>query len=272
MTKDSCPPDSIASELPFLRRYGRALTGGQDSGDRYALAAFETILAEPDRIATDPTTRLGLFRVFHDLWSSADERVSGLPRQDDLLEARVQWRLGTAGANTREALLLNTIEGFSTIEIAHILGSDTETAAGLVTRAIADMGDAIPGNVLIIEDEAVVAMDLRDITTEMGHTVTGIARTREEAVAQGKADAPDLILADIQLADRSSGIDAVNALLYEVGDRPVIFITAFPEQLLSGEGPEPAFLIGKPFSENQVRAAISQALFFATTQMVDVVD
>jgi CheY-like chemotaxis protein len=91
--------------------------------------------------------------------------------------------------------------------------------------------------------------------------VTGVAVTRDEAVALALEDRPGLVLADIQLADDSSGIDAVKDILakFEV---PVIFITAFPERLLTGERPEPTFLITKPFQRSTVKAAISQALFF----------
>lgn len=70
-----------------------------------------------------------------------------------------------------------------------------------------------------------------------------------------------MVLADIQLADGSSGIDAVNDIL-AASAIPVIFITAFPEHLLTGERPEPTFLVTKPFDENMVKALISQALFF----------
>jgi CheY-like chemotaxis protein len=70
-----------------------------------------------------------------------------------------------------------------------------------------------------------------------------------------------MVLADIQLADGSSGIDAVNDILAE-SPIPVIFITAFPERLLTGERPEPAFLVTKPFNPEMVKALISQALFF----------
>jgi CheY-like chemotaxis protein len=119
---------------------------------------------------------------------------------------------------------------------------------------------------MIIEDEAIIAMDIESIVAEMGHRVTGVARTRDEAVKLGKADVPDLILADIQLADNSSGIDAVNDLLRDLGNRPVIFITAFPERLLTGDKPEPAFLISKPYTVDQVVSAVSQAMFFSSTE------
>ena len=70
-----------------------------------------------------------------------------------------------------------------------------------------------------------------------------------------------LVLADIQLADGSSGIDAVQDIL-ALAPVPAIFITAFPERLLTGHRVEPTFLISKPFRENTVRAAISQSLLF----------
>ena len=115
---------------------------------------------------------------------------------------------------------------------------------------------------LIIEDETFIAMDLETLVESLGHRVLGIARTHTEALALARKKTPGLILADIQLADGSSGLDAVNELLktFEV---PVIFITAYPERFLTGERPEPAFLIAKPFQPAMVSAIASQALFFS---------
>ena len=106
------------------------------------------------------------------------------------------------------------------------------------------------------------ARDIEDIVSRLGHRIIGVARTRKEAGELAKRSAPGIILADIQLADGSSGIDAVNDLLgsFEV---PVIFITAYPERFLTGERPEPAFLIAKPFQPAMVSAIASQALFFS---------
>ena len=114
---------------------------------------------------------------------------------------------------------------------------------------------------MIIEDEPLIAMDIEEMVTGLGHSVTGIARTHKEAVALFNKKTPGMILADIQLADGSSGIDAVNDIL-KTSSVPVIFITAFPERLLTGERPEPAFLVTKPFNPDMVKALISQALFF----------
>jgi CheY-like chemotaxis protein len=260
----------LVSELPFLRRYARALTGAQDSGDRYAMATLEAIVTDPTTVAEDSSTKVGLFRVFHGIWSSSGAPTAEDNEDSSPLEARAQWRLSQLTANTREALLLHSVEGFSFEALAHIMNVDQAEAEELVSRARAEMGDMVTGDILIIEDEGIIAMDLKSIVSDMGHRVTDIARTRDDAIAKGTAKVPDLILADIQLADKSSGIDAVNALLKELGDRPVIFITAFPERLLTGERPEPAFLITKPYSEDQVRAAVSQAMFFASSEHIEI--
>jgi hypothetical protein len=63
------------------------------------------------------------------------------------------------------------------------------------------------------------------------------------------------------LADGSSGLEAVNDLLTTL-EVPVIFITAYPERYLTGERPEPTFLISKPYQASTVSALVSQALFF----------
>jgi len=116
-------------------------------------------------------------------------------------------------------------------------------------------------SILIVEDEPLIAMMLEDFLESLGHKVLGVARTHKEALELAKSKRPGLILADIQLADGSSGLDAVNELLssFEV---PVIFITAYPERFLTGERPEPAYLVTKPYQPAMVSAVISQALFF----------
>ncbi|EPX86359.1 response regulator receiver protein [Rubellimicrobium thermophilum DSM 16684] len=253
----------IAAELPYLRRYARALTGSQSSGDAYALATLEAILDEPALFETGTTPRVALFTVFHTIWNSSGSPVSD---GETGLARAAQRHLARLTPNTREALLLSTIEDFTPEEVATIMRSDVDEVRHLINRARSEMEDSVSGRVMIIEDEAIIALDLQTIVADMGHAITGVARTRDAAVALAGIEKPDLILADIQLADRSSGIDAVNEILRARGDIPVIFITAFPERLLTGERPEPAFLISKPYREDQVRSAISQAMFFASTE------
>lgn len=252
----------LAEHLPYVRRFARAMTGSQQSGDSFAAAALEAILIDRS-VLEGVDIKTGVFRVLYRIWSSAgapvDEGESGL-------KARAQKHMARLTDNSREALLLHTLEGFSFDKVAQIIGIDDDEAQQLINIARQELADAVSGSVMIIEDEAIIAMDLETIVSDMGHRVTGIARTRDEAIALAKSDVPDLVLADIQLADNSSGIDAVNDILSDMGDRPVIFITAFPERLLTGEKHEPAFLISKPYAEDQVISAVSQAMFFSSTE------
>ncbi|MCU9850245.1 response regulator [Defluviimonas sp. WL0024] len=252
---------SVAANVPFLRRYARALTGTQDTGDRYAAATLEALLTDDE--PRGGSAKIALFRAFHLVWSSAG---APLGEPDTPLSARAQSHMAQLTPNTREALLLHAIEGFTAEEIGAIMEVEVTEAAELIEIARREMERAVAGKVMIIEDEAIIAMDISGIVQDIGHSVTGIARTRTEAVNLAAGNRPDLILADIQLADNSSGIDAVNDILAQFEDLPVIFITAFPERLLTGKRPEPAFLITKPFSEEQVRSAVSQAMFFSSTE------
>lgn len=264
----------IGANLPFLRRYARALTGSQETGDRYAAATLEAVLAEASVLETgfgeafDAKTRvkLGLFHAFHVVWSSAG---APLGEPDSRFSAIAQAHMITLTPGSREVLLLGSIEGFIQSEIAAIMGIDDASVTGLHEKALEEMKSTMSGRVMIIEDEAIIAMDIAAIVQEMGHDVTGIAATRTEAAALAARERPDLILADIQLADKSSGIDAVNDILARFDAVPVIFITAFPERLLTGARHEPAFLITKPYSEEQVRSAVSQAMFFASTETLN---
>jgi DNA-directed RNA polymerase specialized sigma24 family protein len=268
MTDTSRQPDlstQIAEHLPYLRRYARALTGNQQTGDHYALATLEALLEDQDVFNSGLAPKTALFRAFHQIWVSSGTPIAEADSASST-EARAQWRLSTLTPNTREALLLHSIEGFRAQEIAQIIGGTADEASTLLTIARTEMTNAIHGRIMIIEDEAIIAMDIRAIVEDMGHEVTGIARTRDEAIKLARRIPPEMILADIQLADKSSGIDAVNHILKELGDRPIVFITAFPERLLTGERPEPAFLITKPYTEEQVQSAVSQAMFFASTE------
>lgn len=257
------PATVVASNLPFLRRYARALTGSQETGDRYAAATLEAILEDPGVLRGALAPKIALFRAFHLVWASAG---APLGNPDTELSRRAQDHMATLTPRSREALLLHAIEGFGYGDIGQIMQILPDQAEMLVQTAKHEMANSVAGSVLIIEDEAIIAMDIQMIVAEIGHRVTGIARTRAQAVDLAAKDRPDLILADIQLADQSSGIDAVNDILRQFDDVPVIFITAFPERLLTGKKPEPAFLIAKPYSEAQVRSAVSQAMFFASTE------
>jgi len=257
--------DHIAAHIPFLRRYARALTGSQSVGDAYAAAVLEALIASPDTVPGPDRARMELFRMFHAIWHSSGAPVEDTERGK---AAKVQQHLRALTPNTREALLLHAMEDFPVAQVAQIIDVSVDEAQELVRIGQSELADSARGRVMIIEDEPVIALDLETIVTDAGHIVYGVAQTHQDALRIASDERPDLILADIRLADESSGIDAVNDLLKAHGDIPVIFITAYPERLLTGEKPEPAFLITKPFRTEQVLSAISQAMFFASTEVL----
>ncbi|KQT82476.1 response regulator [Aurantimonas sp. Leaf443] len=256
----------IAPHIPYLRRYARALSGSQASGDAYVAAVLEALIADPSLFSTEQTPRISLYRLFSSLWQSLDVNV----REDaptSAWEERATRNLRAISPLPRQAFLLVAVEGFTTQEAAFILGSGEEEFSRLIDQASSDIGRQVSTSIMIIEDEPLIAMDIEQMVEGLGHTVTGIARTHKEAIALFDKQRPGMVLADIQLADGSSGIDAVNDILAEVSV-PVIFITAFPERLLTGERPEPTFLVTKPFNPDMVKALISQALFFEADDKV----
>ena len=251
----------LAPHLPYVRRYARALTGDQQTGDRYVRVALEALAAGDRVLEAHLTPRVALYHVFHAIWCSSGAQLESEQDDESALSDETARRLMRIAPRSRQAFLLTALEGFTPSEAAQILGADFHEVEMLIAEAQAEIDADLATDVLIIEDEPVIAADIEALVRELGHTVVDIAATRTEAVDAVANKTPGLVLADIQLADGSSGIDAVKDILARY-DVPVIFITAFPERLLTGERPEPTFLITKPFQPETVKAAIGQALFF----------
>lgn len=257
---------ALAERLPLLRRYARALCGSQHSGDAYVRELLEAAIADPGLREELGEGRVALYRAFTRIWSRGHVELaheSAIPELSNP-EATAQARLDRIPAEHRQALLLTTLEEFSEREAGEILGIDPEEVAALVARAVEEIEEESATQVLIIEDEPLIAMQLEALVSDLGHVVVATASTRTQAVDAFSRTAPGLVLADIQLADQSSGIDAVEDIL-KMASVPVVFVTAYPERLLTGERPEPTYLVTKPFREDTLRAAISQALFFGST-------
>jgi DNA-directed RNA polymerase specialized sigma24 family protein/CheY-like chemotaxis protein len=252
---------AIAPHLPYLRRFARALTGTQQGGDAYAMATLEALIADPGGFDQQLEPRVALYRAFLKVWNSIslNQAVDTPQSLSQLGSARRNLAALTPPA--RVAFLLSSVEGLDTEQISAAMDRTPEEVHALVHDAGREIAQQITTDVLIIEDEPIIAMDLESLVTSLGHNVVGVARTRREAGEAVSRHTPGLVLADIQLADGSSGVDAVNDILssFEV---PVIFVTAYPERFLTGERPEPAFLITKPFRAETIKAVISQALFF----------
>ena len=251
--------ESIAPHLPYLRRFARALTGSQESGDAYVVAVLETLVSDPASFPQKLSPRIGLYNCFLKVWNSIRLNQDTAPQP----KSQADRSLEAITPRPRQAFLLASVEGFSTQQVADILECSTDEVTRLIHEAGEQIAEQTATDVLIIEDEPLISMDLEALVKGLGHRVSGVARTHREALAEVGKKKPGLILADIHLADGSSGLEAVNEMLLSFSV-PVIFVTAFPERLLTGERPEPTFLITKPFEPNTVRALVSQALFFGT--------
>ena len=247
--------DSLVGNVPFLRRFSRALTGSQDLGDACVIKALEKIL---EGKASGIPARIALYRF---VLAEVNAIERGPPVAPDGAVAPVYRNLAALTPMGRQAFMLVAMEEFSLADAAQILEMSVADVTLLLEDANQDISAQIATEVVIIEDEPLIAMELESLVQSLGHRVVRIARTERQAVQAVKELRPGLVLADIQLADGSSGLDAVNEFL-QIVNVPVIFVTAFPETLLTGTKPEPTFLVTKPFKEDALKAVISQALFF----------
>ncbi len=247
------PHTPLVKQLPALRRYARALLGAQEAGDGAVRETLHAMIEGRVASGADTSPRVALYRAFH--------QVIGQRPAAAVPALRADQRLQALDVSSRMAFLLTAMEGFSYAETSRILGLALDQVEKQVVAAQCDIDRQTTTRVLIIEDEWLIALDLKTLVEELGHEVVGVAPTRSRAVDLAKQGGFGLVLADIQLADGSSGIDAVSDILVAF-NVPVIFITAFPDRLLTGERPEPTYLIAKPFLTETVKATIAQALFF----------
>ncbi len=250
--------EAITKTLPFLRRYARAVTGSQQQGDEWVRLCAEVAVQQPELIAEADDTKVGIFALFHRLRQPFGDLEEGATGAESVA-GRLKESLTDMAPLQRQILLLTVLEGFTVGDAAHILGIDIDSAERSLDEARRELQRVASVRVLVIEDEAVIALDVADIVRNAGHEVVGIAATEKAAIELAKKHSPHLVLADIQLRGADSGISAVNQIMKSMSV-PVIFVTGFPERLLTGKQVEPAFVISKPFDPDLLRAAIAQAL------------
>lgn len=246
MTKQS---DAMIGVLPYLRRYARALTGSQERGDRYVRQFLEVVLSDPKLIEGTDDLKARVFAVFHKVCRGLDP--ADYPVDDKAVDPAMERQIAALPPTDRQMLLLVSLEGFPVAKAAAIVGVPENEAREKLLQARLEL--------LVIEDETVIAMDIAVTVRSAGHTVVGVADTVAKALELSREHRPDLVLADIQLKGGDSGLDAVAGILTTM-TVPVIFVTGFPEALLTGERPEPAFVVTKPFDPEVLTATIGQAL------------
>ncbi|WP_028296730.1 LytR/AlgR family response regulator transcription factor [Olivibacter sitiensis] len=116
-------------------------------------------------------------------------------------------------------------------------------------------------SVLIVEDEMIIANDLRDILEILGYQVCGVARSYEEAVVAVNSEAPNMILLDVMISGNKTGIDVAN-YLNEHKPIPFIYITSYTDQLTLKQAfhTKPLGYLAKPFELKDVKVAMAMAI------------
>lgn len=227
--------EALKASLPFARRFARALTGDQARGDAVVAACLRHGLPDlPGHLAL----HAAIAREVPDEPSSAVEPLSAIQRR---------------------LMLLTALEELSLEDTALVLGLSEAEATAELAAARENLKRAATTDVLIIEDEPLIAMDLRILVQQCGHRVVGLAASEDAALQLAEQHRPGLILADINLGRGGDGMNAVRRIL-RISHVPVIFITAYPQKLLTAEGLEPAFVINKPFDRLSVSIATYQAV------------
>jgi len=116
--------------------------------------------------------------------------------------------------------------------------------------------------VFIVEDEAIVANDIRETLISLGYSVVGMAKSGEAALEKVAETRPDLVLMDIHLAGKTDGIEAAGQIHVRYGI-PVIFITAYADKALLERAKltEPYGYLVKPYDERELHSAIEMARY-----------
>lgn len=247
--------DELESCIPYLRRYARALSGNQTAGDDLVEHAIRNIISANTAFSADRTPREHFFKAINEVSLETVFDTSSEPQND-----RMRTSIKALDTNQRKAVLLVVMEELSLEEAGYVLDISESDVKDLLAEAERQVSEQMSAKLLIIEDEPLISAHLKQIVMAMGHEVVGIATTHAHAVKLATEMSPELVLADVQLADESSGIEATDEIM-ALGKRPVVFITAFPERLLTSERPEPTFMVSKPFSAATIKAVVSQALF-----------
>jgi CheY-like chemotaxis protein/DNA-directed RNA polymerase specialized sigma24 family protein len=261
--------EQVISQLPYLRRYARALVGSQVRGDEYVKACLEAILEEVDEKAFQKSPKVVLFRTFHDVLM----RLAPPARPDrgaELVDpegAAIRRMLSALPRRERQAFLLLELEQFRIVQIAQILRQPEAEIAAMIDHAREELSNLPQAYILVIEDDPIIALGNSQIIEEMGHRVAGTASTEAEAMRLFETTRPDLVLADVRLSDGSSGLDAARKIMSR-DNTPVVFVTGHPEDVLTGKRTEPAYVIEKPFNPETLKAAISQALSFRDPNLI----
>jgi CheY-like chemotaxis protein len=239
--------DAVSSELlKNIFRYASCILGNRQLS---RIAIVEALKAQA---INGGSSRFELYRAVN------EAAVSSAP----LAEVRFS---GGCGIGTellklphqrRQIVALRAVMGFSYGDVGEIMGMTEAAVRRAYVSSLLELR-AKPA-VLIIEDEAMIALDLQKIIKTLGLSVAGIAKNREEALRIVGLSHPKLIVADYRLRDET-GIDVVNAIREQI-HADVIYITAHPEAVTEQLGAASEVVLSKPFNARALVAAVQSKL------------
>ena len=246
----------LRTNVAGLRRFVGIFTGNHRFANLCVVRLIDEVAAEPGVVSLASTPRIGLFRLLLCILNEFSEAAAFVDNGRDIL---------CPDYLVRQAYLLSAIEGFSPKDIAEILDLTVECVDQMSAQFAQTELTAPQAQILVIEDEPLIAWQIERLVDQLGHRILGVATTRKQAAKFLRNVEPDILLADVQLADGSTGIDTVADILAHI-NVPAIFVTADPDRLNSGQLVEPLFVVAKPFIPVTLKAVISHALFLSNAR------
>ena len=181
----------IAGHLPYLRRYSRALTGSQNSGDTYVSAVLEALIADISIFPSASSDRVALYKLYSKLFGSMTLDLKEI-QSPFAWERNAELYMASIPPKARQAILLVAVEGFSSRETAEILEASEGELGQILSTAATEISEQISTSIMIIEDEPLIAMDIEEMVESLGHRVVGTARTHSEAIALFSSTRPKM--------------------------------------------------------------------------------
>lgn len=244
----------------LLRSFCRLLLSERLFGDEFVEAAFGGVSRLTENSSRE---RIEAFRHLLDTWRG----LAGRDRQPQpFSDAALMASAGNPPSDIQAALLMSDVLGLRHAEIEAILAPQPKSVMELVVAGRSQLAGSAAGRVVILEDELIIALDLKSIVEGLGASVAGMAPTAAEGLRLVDGHRPDAILVDYLLRGGETGIDLVNQAR-EVHDCTTIFVTAFPEKVLQGTEDEPDVVLRKPYTSEGIRAAVAQALAVPRTHL-----
>lgn len=239
--------------LAVVRQFSRAVFADRLIGDELLRLTMARVSIDPTSSSSSVVDMMSAF--LHSWRMAVKERVANPTLFSD---AALIDSLPVPPEDSRLLLLMVDALGLQPETAAQVIGLKrdpipllhaTRNALAVETSATA----------LVVENEPLIAADIRGILDRLGVNVCGQARTAPAAVEKAAANRPDIILADYNLDGNTTGVEAMTQIS-EVHDCPVVFITGFPDRVLHGDEIEPDFVISKPYTPDNVRAAVVHCL------------